>query len=111
LLLGSEARLPDNPIVAWRRQARAGSFGFLAPLHDPKKNEFGCVLKVWMKDAWDGMGLGPHRLVHILLAQILAPGLGRRARALPAPIQWADGNAGASDTDLRFRGQTVVDLS
>ena len=111
LLLGSEARLPENPIVAWRSQARNGSLGFLAPLHDPKKDEFGRVLKIWMKDAWDGMGLGPQRLAHILLAQTLAPGLGMRARSLPAPTYWADGIAGASDKDLRFRGQQVVDLN
>ena len=63
-----------------------------------------------MQQAWDGMRLGPELLARILFAQTLMPGLGLRQRRLPAPIYWADGIAGASDDDLRFRGQCVVNL-
>ena len=111
LLLGSEARLPDTPVVAWWKKAKGGSLGFLAPLHEPRQDEFSRVLKIWMEHRWDGMGLGPQRLVHILFAQTLTPGLGLHARAVPAPVYWADGIAGASEVDLRFRGQTVVELN
>ena len=110
MLLGSELRLPNSPVVAWLKESKGGSLGFLAPLHEPKNDEFGRVLKIWMKHGWDGMELGPQRLVHILFAQTLTPGLGLHARTLPAPVYWADGIAGASEKDLRFRGHSIVDL-
>ena len=110
LLLGGEARIPDSPVLAWMPKAQVGSLGFLTPMHDPKRNEFDRVLKIWMKHRWDGMGIGPQRLAHILFAQTLTPGLGLRGRTLPAPIYWADGIAGASERDLRFRGQSIVEL-
>ena len=112
MLLGGDARLPTNPVVGWLREAVDGSLGFLTTL--PKSvmtGEFGSVLKVWMSQTWDGMNLGPEQLVRILFAQTLTPGLGLGKRRLPAPIYWADGIAGASDNDLRFRGQCVVDLN
>lgn len=46
-------------------------------------------------------------LAEILVALTYAPGLGSRRSRFPAPIYWADGIAGASGSDLRFRGQQV----
>ena len=111
LLLGPEARLPTRPTVGWLSEPTGGSLGFLVPLPSGgTSNGFGNVLKIWMKQAWDEMRLGPEQLARILFAQTLTPGLGLRRRWLPAPIYWADGIAGASDDDLRFRGQCVVNL-
>ena len=111
LLLGGSGRLPDSPVLAWMPETKVGSLGFLAPLHDPNRNEFDRVLKIWMRRRWDGMGIGPQHLGHILFAQTLTPGLGLHRRTLPAPVYWADGIAGASENDLRFRGQIVLDLN
>ena len=111
LLLGPEARLPTRPTVGWLSEPTGGSLGFLVALpSNGNYNGFGSVLKIWMQQAWDGMRLGPELLARILFAQTLMPGLGLRHRRLPAPIYWADGIAGASDDDLRFRGQYVVNL-
>lgn len=110
LLLGKERLLPNHPTVAWLPEAVGGSLGFLVTLPQSAKNEFDEVMKIWMRDEWDGMGLGPERLASILAAQTLTPGLGPNQRRLPAPIYWADGIAGASDDDLKFRGQPVTAL-
>ena len=110
LLLGEECQLPKRPTVAWLPEAVGGSLGFLVTLPQSAKNEFDEVMKIWMRDEWDGMGLGRERLARILAAQTLTPGLGPNQRRLPAPIYWADGIAGASDDDLRFRGQPVTAL-
>ena len=111
LLLGNDARVPNRPFVGWLPEAVDGSLGFLVALPSLPRAEFGSVLKIWMPQAWDGMRLGPERLVRILFAQTLMPGLGLGRRRLPAPVYWADGIAGASDHDLRFRGQLVVELN
>ena len=110
LLLGEEWQLPKRPTVAWLPEVVGGSLGFLVTLPQSAKNEFDGVIKIWMSDEWDGMGLGRERLARILAAQTLTPGLGPSQRFLPAPIYWADGIAGASDDDLRFRGQPVTAL-
>ena len=111
LLIGDDRNLPVSPTVGWFAEAASGSLGFLVTLPRSEQGAFGSVLKVWMRDADDGMQLGPERLARVLLAQTLTPGLGLHRRRLPAPIYWADGIAGASDTDLRFRGQPVVRLN
>ena len=111
LLLGNDARVPNRPVVGWLPEAVGGSLGFLVALPNLTRAEFGSVLKIWMPQAWDGMRLGPERLICILFAQTLTPGLGLGRRRLPAPVYWADGIAGASDDDLRFRGQLVVELN
>ena len=110
LLLGEECQLPKRPTVAWLPEAVGGSLGFLVTLPQSAKNEFDGVMKIWMRDEWDGMDLGRERLARILAAQTFTPGLGTNQRRLPAPIYWADGIAGASDDDLRFRGQPVIAL-
>ena len=111
LLLDREARLPPGPVAGWLPQVGNGTLGFLVTLPNSTQERFDNPLKIWMPDAWDGLRLGPERLARILYAQTLTPGLGVRRRRLPAPVYWADGIAGASDNDLRFRGQCAVDLN
>ena len=111
LLLGHGADLPPAPVVGWLPQVGNGMLGFLVTLPNSARGRFDNPLKIWMRDAWDGLRLGPERLAHILYAQTLTPGLGLHRRQSPAPVYWADGIAGASDNDLRFRGQCTVDLN
>ncbi len=110
LLLGEEWQPPKRPTVAWLPEAVGGSLGFLVTLPQSAKNEFNGVMKIWMRDEWDGMNIGREHLARILAAQTLTPGLGLRPRRSPASIYWADGIAGASDDDLRFRGQSAMAL-
>ena len=110
ILMGDSWQLPTQPMVGWLPEARGGSLGFLVALPQTARNEFDSVIKVWMRNEWDGLGLGQERLARILTAQTLTPGLGLHPRRLPAPVYWADGIAGASDDDLRFRGQVAVAL-
>ena len=111
LLLDRHALLPTGPVVGWLPQVPNGTLGFLVTLPNSTQDRFDNPLKIWMPGAWDGLRLGPERLARILYAQTLTPGLGLRRRRLPAPVYWADGIAGASDSDLRFRGQCAVDLN
>lgn len=110
LLLGEEWQLPKHPTVAWLPEVVGGALGFLVSLPQSAKNEFDGVMKIWMRDEWDGMNIGREHLARILAAQTLTPGLGLHPRRLPASIYWADGIAAASDDDLRFRGQSVTIL-
>ena len=111
LLLGRDGHLPPAPVVGWLPQVGNGTLGFLVTLPNSARERFDNPLKIWMRDAWDGLRLGPERLAHILYAQTLTPGLGLHRRQLPAPVYWADGMAGASDHDLRFWGECTVDLN
>ena len=111
LLVDRGARLPRDPVVGWLPQVRDATLGFLVTLPNLPNGHFDSPLKIYMRDEWDGLGLGQECLAPILYAQTLTPGLGLRPRRLPAPIYWADGIAGASDRDLRFRGQCIVDLN
>ena len=110
MLMGDSWRLPTQPMVGWVPEVRGGSLGFLVTLPQTERNDFDSVLKIWMRNEWDGLGLGQEQLARILTAQTLTPGLGLHPRRLPAPVYWADGIAGASDEDLRFRGQGAVAL-
>ena len=110
LLLGSDLELPVRPVVGWFQETAGASLGFVVTLPRVEEGAFGSVVKISMRHTDDGMHLGPERLARVLLAQTLTPGLGLHRRRLPAPIYWADGIAGASDNDLRFRGQPVVRL-
>lgn len=69
------------------------------------------VAKVSWRERWNGLGMEPHRLASMLAVSATAPGLGLHPRHLPAAIYWADGVAGASDEDLRFRGVPVKRIS
>ena len=110
LLLGDDLELPTRPVIGWLRETVGGSLGFLVTLPRSGEGAFGSVLKLWMHQDWDGIHLGPEQLARVLFAQTLTPGLGLQRRKLPAPVYWADGIAGASDEDLRFRGLPVVRL-
>ena len=65
------------------------------------------VAKVTWRPDWNGLDLDPPAIGRLLAASATAPGLGLQPRHLPAAIYWADGIAGASDGDLRFRGVPV----
>ena len=110
LLLGDDLELPTRPLIGWLPETVGGSLGFLVTLPRSGEGAFGSVLKLWMHQEWDGMRLGPEQLARVLFAQTLTPGLGLQRRRLPAPVYWADGIAGASDADLRFRGLPVMRL-
>ena len=110
LLIGDDAVTPSQPAVAWLPDTPGESIGFMVTLPRRDRDEFDRVTKVRLPDSWDELKLGRDRLAHILAAQTLTPGLGLHPRYLPAPIYWADGIAGATDSDLRFRGQSVTQL-
>ena len=86
--------------------------GFLVPF--PKRARSTHVFKVWWDKNWDDLRLGATGIAECLVALTFTPGLGASPglrgsrRNSPAPIYWADGIAGASDSDLRFRGQPAV---
>ena len=54
------------------------------------------------------MQLEPRDVAQALIDLAAAPGLGMQRYTLPAPIYWADGIAGASNADLRFRGNGAL---
>jgi hypothetical protein len=62
------------------------------------------VGKVTWREEWNGLRLTPGELARLIISSSAAPGLGLRPRHLPAALYWADGIAGATDDDLRFRG-------
>ena len=67
-------------------------------------------LKVSWSTKTNRLGLTATEISRLLIAHAAAPGLGTEAHHLPSALYWADGISGASDTDLRFRGQQVVRL-
>jgi hypothetical protein len=71
---------------------------------------FAQVLKLHWEERWNRIGLSTDQILGIVCAMSFSPGLGLHRHTLPAPVYWADGIAGASDTDLRFRGQRVTRL-
>ncbi len=99
------AQLPDRAM--WAAVPNACS-GFLVPFPQRSRKALDRVLKIRCRPEWDGLGLGATGVAECLMASTFAPGLGLKRRTLPAPIYWADGIAGADDSDLRFRGQRVV---
>ena len=70
-----------------------------------KQKHFGQGFKIHRRDEWNELSLQSRDFDAIITALVHAPGLGNKERSLPAPIYWADGIAGASENDLRFRGQ------
>lgn len=99
-----------SPVFALDRLSPSScKTGYFVPLQQP--NRFGRCLKVHWQREWNQLNLGSKQIGEILIALTYAPGLGNRARVLPAPIYWADGIAGANDEDLRFRGQCTIRLT
>jgi hypothetical protein len=101
--------IPQSPVfcsIPQRHDSRS-HVAMMICLPTAQQNRFGQVLKLHWRDQWNGLSLKRTDFAAILTALVHAPGLGNKARALPAPIYWADGIAAASDQDLRFRGQIV----
>ena len=99
--------LPNS--ATWAQIEGAGT-AFFVPLPQRTKNTMDTVLKITWEPEWDGANLGAERFSEILTALTFAPSLGLHRQKLPAPIYWADGIAGCDDTDLRFRGETVIEF-
>ncbi|MCW5776508.1 MAG: hypothetical protein KIS87_08730 [Phycisphaeraceae bacterium] len=62
------------------------------------------VAKVTWREEWNQLRLTHGEIARSIVSAAAAPGLGLHARHLPAPVYWADGIAGISESDLRFRG-------
>jgi hypothetical protein len=99
---GAQSRLPTEPVWAMVPQSQTG---FLVTYPMRKQNSLDRVLKVSWKADWNKLGLSPEQIGDVLTRLATAPTLGLRRAALPVPIYWADGIAGANNDDLRFRGQ------
>ena len=81
---------------------------FLLPGVTQETGGLGSVLKFRRLKGGDSSKFTDRDLAEALVALTYAPVLGSRRSNFPAPIYWADGIAGASDVDLRFRGQADV---
>ena len=101
---GGGRHLPEK--ATWASTS-GGDVIFLVTNPMRHKQALDHVLKVSWRHSWDGLGLGEAGIGKLLIALSFSPGLGLHRRTLPGPIYWADGIAGANDTDLRFRGQVV----
>ena len=97
--------LPGIPIAAVLPDASTMFITATAPRDD---RSLASVAKVTWRDEWNGLRLKPNDIAKLLASSAAAPGLGLHPRHLPAAIYWADGIAGASDADLRFRGVPVI---
>ena len=68
-----------------------------------------------LKITWDTnlnqLALNRHQIARLVLGSRFAPTLGAKPPLLPAALYWADGIAGATETDLRFRGQQVTPVT
>jgi len=64
-------------------------------------------MKVTWRDWENELQLSAKEIAKILITSAAAPNLGQDYQHLPAAIYWADGIAGRSDSDLRFRGIPV----
>jgi hypothetical protein len=104
----NEVVLPSHPTWA---TVDGAYVGFLVTNPQRSRKALDQVMKISWRASWNGLSLAPEDIARILVALTLSPGLGLHRRTLPAPLYWADGIAGASDDDLRFRGQRVTHLS
>jgi hypothetical protein len=84
---------------------------FLAARSPVSPMQLPTTAKLHWDEKFNGLGLSKVELGDLVLASTGAPTLGNRPSLLPSPIYWADGIAGASDDDLRFRGQGAIDLT
>ena len=98
----------DKPIAV---QVPETTTMFLVTSAPRNKYSLPFVSKVTWNPQWNSLGLTPLEISTILTASAAAPGLGIQPRLLPAAIYWADGIAGASNDDLRFRGLPVTRAS
>jgi hypothetical protein len=93
--------IPNIPIAAMIQGERTM---FITTAPPRSQNDLPAVSKVTWHKEWNRIELTTGEVGRLLSTSATAPGLGLHARHLPAPIYWADGLAGASDEDLRFRG-------
>ena len=96
---------------SWSCFSARGHVVFCCPNPDPEQGGSGRVLKLTWKEEEDRLGLGREGVVRAVLAGRYGSALGMHVPTLPASLYWADGIAGASDEDLRFRGQPVINVS
>ena len=96
---------------SWSFLSTRGHVVFCCPNPYPKQGGSGRVLKLTWKKEEDRLGLGREGIVRAVLAGRYGSALGTHVPTLPASLYWADGIAGASDEDLRFRGQPVINVS
>ena len=83
---------------------------FLAPAAPRGVADLPAAAKVVWRGDWNRLGLEASEIASILASQTLTPGLGLHQSNLPAAVYWADGVAGATDSDLRFRGNAPTIL-
>lgn len=79
----------------------------------PPRNEqaLSFVAKISWRPEWNRLGCTNEELARFLVASTTSPGLGLQPRNLPAAIYWADGVAKTNESDLRFRGQPIVEVT
>lgn len=81
---------------------------FLAPAPSRSAVNLPNVAKVTWRSNWNQLDWTAEQIASFLVSQTLTPGLGLHRRTLPAALYWADGIAGADDTNLRFRGNAPI---
>ena len=96
-----------HPALAPSAFEAAGGMIFLSCTPPRTKDILPSQLRVRL-DRSTQIRLEPRDVAQALIDLAAAPGLGMQRYTLPAPIYWADGIAGASDSDLRFRGSGAL---
>lgn len=84
---------------------------FLATTAPRTSSDLPRYAKVTWKESWNHLRLCDEEIAMALTRLSSAPGLGMHTHHLPAPIYWADGIAGTSPDDLRFRGQKTEHIN
>jgi mRNA-degrading endonuclease RelE of RelBE toxin-antitoxin system len=111
MLLDDQTRLPKHPVAAMIPNSDPNQHVAFMVTNPDVSFGFAQVLKLHWKNRWNAIGMDAASLTRTICALSYAPSLGLHRHTLPGPVYWADGIAGASDTDLRFRGQCVTLLS
>ena len=108
ILTGEFPGIPVEPMFAELPQKYDSHVAMVVTLPAAKQKQFGQVMKIHWRDKWNELSLESRDIAAVITALVHAPGLGNKEHSLPAPIYWADGIAGASENDLRFRGQKTT---
>jgi len=90
--------------VPWAGMIAGTNTMFVSTTPPSRENALSNILKLTWHSKQNRLNLEPSDIAEILISSSAAPGLGLHPHHLPAAIYWADGIAGASDVDLRFRG-------
>lgn len=102
--------IPNSPISLSVKTESPNTHVVFSCTNPHVKFGFPQILKFHWRDDWVGSEWTSDDILITTQALCSAPGLGNGQHTLPAPIYWADGIAGASDTDLRFRGHNATNL-